>query len=316
MIEKVSDLKLFKRIVELGTLSAAAGEIGLSPGSASLRLAAMERVLGIQLFRRTTRQMHLTQAGSEFLETAESVLAELNNFEESLSDKSKDLSGHIQITSPVDLGRNYIAPSIDRFIELNPKTSVNLICADRITDLTERGIDVAVRYGALRDSSLRLRRISSNKRIPVASPDYVAKYGKPESPKDLKMHNCMLLSSQGNKNNGWTFFENDAAITVRVTGDRSTNDGEVLRNWAKQGFGVALKSAWDVAEDINYGRLVPLLAEFCVPGVDLQLVFPPLARQPQRVRRLADHLVADLKRLDTCLSNVELKPLYLDTDDS
>ena len=312
MIEKVSDLKLFKRIVEMGTLSAAAGEIGLSPGSASLRLAAMERVLGVQLFRRTTRQMHLTQAGSEFLETAEAVLAELTNFDEALSNKSKDLSGHLQVTSPVDLGRNYIAPSIDRFIAANPNISVNLVCTDRVTDLTERGIDIAVRYGALRDSSLRLRRISSNKRIPVASPEYVAKHGKPSHPQDLKGHNCMLLSSQGNKNNSWTFFENDAALSVRVTGDRATNDGEVLRTWAKQGHGIGLKSAWDVAEDINHGRLVPLLTPFCAPDIDLQLVFPPLARQPQRVRKLADHLVSDLKRLDTCLTNVELTPFYRD----
>ncbi|MEH6741217.1 MAG: LysR substrate-binding domain-containing protein, partial [Sulfitobacter sp.] len=200
MIEKISDLKLFKRIVEMGTLSAAAGEIGLSPGSASLRLAGMERVLGVQLFRRTTRQMHLTQAGAEFLETAESVLAELSNLEENLSDKTKDLSGNLHITAPVDLGRNYIAPSVDRFIDANPNVSVNLVCTDRITDLTERGIDIAIRYGALRDSSLRLRRVSSNRRIPVASPDYVSEHGRPTHPQDLKNHNCILLSSQGNKN--------------------------------------------------------------------------------------------------------------------
>ncbi|MEH6523553.1 LysR family transcriptional regulator [Sulfitobacter sp.] len=314
MIEKISDLKLFKRIVEMGTLSAAAGEIGLSPGSASLRLSGMERVLGVQLFRRTTRQMHLTQAGAEFLETAEAVLAELSNLEENLSDKNQNLSGSLQITAPVDLGRNYIAPSIDKFINANPNVSINLVCTDRITDLTERGIDIAIRYGALRDSSLRLRRVSSNRRIPVASPAYIQEHGKPMHPQDLKTHNCMLLSSQGKKNSNWTFFENDNAITVRVSGDRSTNDGEVARHWAKQGFGIALKSAWDVAEDINYGRLVPLLTSYCPPNVDLQLVFPPLARQPQRVRRLADHLVGDLKKLDTCLTNVELTPFYRNQD--
>lgn len=311
MIEKVSDLKLFKRIVELGSLSAAAGDIGISPGSASLRLAAMERSVGATLFRRTTRQMHLTPAGEEFLEVSSNILNDLAAFDEQISREKRELSGVIKITAPVDLGRNYIASSLDRFVEANPGISVDLVCTDRVTDLTERGIDIAVRYGALMDSSLRIRRVSSNKRIPVASHDYVERKGMPNHPKDLVGHDCMLLSSLGDKNDSWTFVENAKALTVRVSGSRATNDGEVLRRWALDGKGVALKSAWDVAEDINYGRLVPLLINYCPPNVDLQLVFPPLARQPTKVRRLADHIIRELKILDKCLETISLKPHYL-----
>lgn len=311
MIEKISDLRLFKRIVELGSLSAAAGDIGMSPGSASIRLAAMERSVGATLFRRTTRQIHLTTAGEEFLEVAINILNDLSAFDENISREKRELVGGIKVTAPVDLGRNYIAPSLDRFLEENPGISVDLVCTDRVTDLTERGIDIAVRYGALMDSSLRIRRISSNKRIPVASPDYVEKFGHPAHPKDLARHDCMLLSSLGDKNDTWIFVEHSKALTMRVSGSRSTNDGEVLRRWALDGKGIALKSAWDVAEDINYGRLVPLLIDYCPPNVDLQLVFPPLARQPTKVRRLADHLIRELKVLDKCLETVNLRPHYL-----
>ncbi|ATF20652.1 LysR family transcriptional regulator [Phaeobacter gallaeciensis] len=316
MIEKVSDLRLFKRIVELGSLSAAAGDMGISPGSASLRLAAMERSIGATLFRRTTRQMHLTPAGEEFLELASNVLNDLAAFDEHISREKRELSGVIKVTAPVDLGRNYIAPSLDRFVEGNPGISVDLVCTDRVADLTERGIDIAVRYGALMDSSLRIRRISSNKRIPVAAPSYIERMGMPEHPKDLAVHDCMLLSSLGDKNDSWTFVENSKALTQRVTGSRATNDGEVLRRWALEGKGIALKSAWDVAEDINYGRLVPLLISYCPPNVDLQLVFPPLARQPTKVRRLADHLVRELKILDKCLETISLAPHYLNKEAS
>ena len=314
MIEKLSDLKLFKRIVELGSLSAAAGDTGISPSSASLRLAAMERAVGATLFRRTTRQLHLTSAGEEFLEVSLNILNDLAAFDEHISREKRELSGLIRVTAPVDLGRNHIALSLDRFVEANPGISVDLVCTDRVTDLTERGIDIAIRYGALMDSSLRIRRISSNKRFPVASPDYIERKGAPEHPKDLAEHDCMLLSSLGDKNDTWTFVESAKALVVRVSGSRATNDGEVLRRWALDGKGIALKSAWDVAEDINYGRLVPLLINYCPANIDLQLVFPPLARQPTKVRRLADHIVRELKVLDKCLETISLKPHYLENE--
>lgn len=310
MIEKISDLRLFKRIVKLGTLSAAAGDMGLSPGSASLRLAGMERAVGTQLFRRTTRQLHITPAGEEFLEMAQSILSELSEFDENVLKEKRQISGVIRITAPVDLGRNYIAPSVDRFLAENPEASVNLTCTDRVTNLTEQGIDIAIRYGALQDSSLRLRRISSNRRIPVASPEYLEQAGVPKHPKELSKFDCMLLSSLGSKNDTWNFVEKAKTLTVRVSGSRATNDGEILRRWAVEGKGITFKSAWDVAEDINYGRLVPLLVPYCPPTVDLQLVFPPLPRQPVKTRRMADHLVRDLKILDKRLEAVELHPHF------
>ncbi len=311
MIEKISDLKLFKRIAELGSLSAAAGDLGISPGSASLRLSAMETAVGATLFRRTTRQMHLTQAGEDFLEVSLNILNDLANFDEKITHERRQLTGQVKVTAPVDLGRNYIAPALDRFLTINPQMSIDLVCTDLVTDLTARGIDIAIRYGALMDSSLKLRRISSNKRIPVASPSYVELNGMPNHPKDLVHHNCMLLSSLGAKNDTWTFVENSKSLNVRVSGSRATNDGEVLRRWATEGKGIALKSAWDVADDIRDGRLLPLLSSFCPPNVDLQLVFPPIARQPAKVRRLSDYLVKELKELDHCLEMIDLKPHYL-----
>ena len=310
MIEKISDFILFKRIVELGTLSAAAGDVGLSAGSASLRLSAMERQLGVVLFRRTTRQLHLTEAGELFLESASRILDEISDFDDLVSKDTDSISGKITVTAPVDLGRNYISTAVNEFLAANPNITIKLICTDRITNMTERNIDIGIRYGSLQDSSLRLRRISSNRRIPVASPDFIKKHGHPLHPRDLAKFDCLLLSSIGRRNNSWIFVENDEILTIKVSGTRETNDGEIVRQWAIDGWGIALKSAWDVAEDINNGRLVPLLVDFCPPNIDLQLVFPPQRKRIHRIQMLSDHLVQKLKKLDECLGQVNLHPHF------
>jgi len=306
MIERIADLRLFALIVERGSLTAAAREAGLSPGAVSLRLSAIERALEAQLLRRSTRRLQLTEAGDQLYRTAMRVLAEMEDLQGLLTGDHGALKGQVRISAPLDLGRNHIAPSLDRLVAEHPGLAVSLVLSDTLLDLNEAGIDLAVRYGRMPDSALQIRRISSNRRVPVASPAYLDRAGRPERPRDLLGLNCLALLRGGGRFDLWPFRVDGASTTVKVTGDRDANDGDLLRRWAIEGAGVVLKSAWDVADDLLAGRLEPLLTAFCPADVDLQIVLPPSRQRPRRITAVADHLAATLRRLDDCLNRVGL----------
>lgn len=304
MIERFADLQLFVLIVERGSLTAAAREFGLSPGAVSLRLTSLEKTAEAQLLRRSTRRLQLTEAGDQLYRTAKIVLGEMDDLRAAISGDKGVLKGQVRVSAPFDLGRSYVAGAVDAFVALHPGLSVSLLFSDTALDLTEAGIDLAIRYGRLPDSALQLRRISSNRRLPVASPAYLDAHGRPGTPQDLLGHNCMALLRGGGRFDLWPFVIDGAATTVKVTGDRDANDGGLLRRWAIEGKGIALKSAWDVADDIQHGRLEALLVPFCPADVDLQIVMPPTRQRPRRVTALADYCVSELRKLDQCLNDV------------
>lgn len=304
MLDRLSDLRLLVLIVDRGSLTLAARELGLSPGAVSLRLTALERAMGTSLLRRTTRRLQLTEAGEQFYETAQRVLAQIDDLHEQVCGEQGGLKGAVRVSAPVDLGRNHLAGVIDDFLVQNPRVSVSLVLSDTTLDLTERGVDIAVRYGRLPDSGLALRRIATHRRLPVASPAYLDRAGRPARPGDLAAHNCMTLLRGGGRFDLWPFQVDGAATTVKVSGDRDANDGDLLRRWALDGLGVVLKSAWDVVDDIAAGRLEPLLTAFCPRDVDLQLVFPGGRGRPRRVTALADHLTMVLRGLDERLGAI------------
>tara|TARA_R110000868_G_scaffold37022_5_gene131006 strand:+ start:2879 stop:3826 length:948 start_codon:yes stop_codon:yes gene_type:complete len=304
MIDRLADLHLFSLIVERGSLTAAAREMGLSPGAVSLRLAALEKSMDVQLLRRTTRRLQLTERGEQLYSTAKTVLGAMNDLESAVTGDRGLLKGAIRMSAPTDLGRHRVAAAIDRFLHDHPGLSVSLVLSDTMLDMNEAGIDLAIRYGRLPDSALRIRRVSTNRRIPVAAPDYLDRVGRPARPEDLVGLNCMALMRGGGRFDLWPFIEGDAVMTVKVTGDRDANDGDLLRTWAIEGRGIIFKSAWDVADDLKSGALEALLVPFCVMDVDLQIVMPPNSQRPRRVNVLADFLIGELRKLDACLLSV------------
>jgi LysR family transcriptional regulator, transcriptional activator for dmlA len=307
MIERLDDLKLFVLIVERGSLTAAAREFGVSQGAVSLRLAALESALKTQLLRRTTRRMQLTEAGDHFYQTARRVLSEIDDLQQSIVGDRGTLKGPIRVTAPWDIGRNHVAPSINDFVDANPGLTISLMLSDTMLDLNESGVDLAIRYGRLPDSGLQLRRISTNRRVPVASPAYLDRVGRPAKPKDLLAHNCLALLRGTGRFDLWPFVLNGASVQLKVSGDRDANDGDLLRRWAIEGKGVVLKSAWDVALDIEQRLLEPLLLEYCPLDVDLQIVLPAARSRPKRIAALSDHLTAMLRAVDKRLERIGLK---------
>ena len=286
----LDNLTLFLRIVEKGGLAAAGREIGLAPATVSERLAALEAHYGARLLVRTTRSLGLTDEGKALVEGARRLLAETEDLESRIRFGATRISGPIRVSAPVDLGRNRIAGWLDAFMAQYPDISIDLLLTDRYVDLVNRGIDLAVRFGALGDSTLRVRKLAGNHRFVCAAPSYLTAKGTPRHPDELARHNCILMRFGENADREWRFVVDGAETRIAVRGNRIANDGELVRAWCRAGFGIALKSQWDVAEDLKSGALVTLLTAFLPSPSALQIVYPAGSTQPRRVRILMDYL--------------------------
>lgn len=288
----LDNIALFLQIVEKGGLSAAGREVGLSPATVSERLSSLEAHYGVVLLNRTTRAISLTEEGRTLMEGAKLVLGEVDDLESRIRHGAETLSGPIRISAPVDIGRNIVADEIDRFLSENPAITIDLILSDGYLDIVGEGIDIALRFGAITDSTLRTRSLVRRKRLVCAAPEYLEKFGTPLKPVDLKKHNCLLMRFGNNLDNVWHFGPNNMKQLVTVSGNRIANEGALVRQWCLVGYGIVLRSELDVGADIKKGNLVELLSDYASPPKPLQMLFPPSRAQPRRVRALADQLAA------------------------
>jgi DNA-binding transcriptional LysR family regulator len=287
----LDNIALFSLIVEKGSLVAAGREVGLSPTTVSERLAALEAHYGVVLLNRTTRSISLTDEGRTLIEGAKLVLGEVEDLETRIRFGAQNLSGQIRISAPKDLGRTIVSDAIATFLAEHPAISVDLHLSDGYVDIVGLGIDLAVRFGSIGDSSLRVKQLPAKRRILCAAPSYLERNGAPRTPVDLKDHNCLVMRFGQNIDNVWQFGSTAAKQIVTVRGNLIANDGALVRQWCLEGRGIVLKSEFDVGGDIQDGRLVELLGDFASPPPPLQIVFPPSRAQPRRVTAFADHLV-------------------------
>ena len=294
----LANIALFLKIVEKGGLAAAGREVGLSSTTVSERLAALETHFGVVLLNRTTRAISLTDEGRTLLEGAKMVLGEVEDLETRIRLGAQTLSGPIRISAPSDIGRTHVSAAINSFLAEHPAISIELVLSDGYVDFVGQGLDIALRFGSVTDSSLRVRSLGLHRRLVCAAPAYLAKHGVPKKPVDLKKHNCLVMRFGANLDNVWRFGANALQQIVTVRGDRIANDGALVHQWALAGLGVSLKSELDVRPDIRAGRLVELLADFAPPPAPLQILFPPSRAQPKRVRALADHLAMLIEGLE------------------
>ncbi len=285
-------LQVFLRIVEQGSLAGAGRALGLSSTTVSERLAALEAHYGARLFNRTTRALHLTEAGRTLLDGAPRLLAEAEELRSRIRSGIESLAGPLRISAPIDLGRERVAQVLDSFLIAHPGITAELLLRDGYIDVLAESIDIAVRFGSLPDSSLRARRIGENRRIVCASPDYLEARGTPKSPTDLANHNCLCMRFGTHLDKEWRFRESGREFTVLVSGDRIADDGGLVRRWCLQGRGIALKSEWDVGDDLARGDLIELLSNYAPPPNALQLVFPPGRTHPRRVEAFAEALTS------------------------
>lgn len=272
-----------------GSLSAAARVDGVTPAIIARRLDALEERLGSQLLHRSTRRISFTEAGQNYLEDCVRILNDLAGAEAAAARGSVQVTGHLRITAPAGFGRKHVAPLVPGFLAQHQDVSVTLDLSDRLVDLVNEGFDCGIRLGALADSNLVSVHLGEMQRVVVASPEYLAVRGVPQTPEDLSAHDCLALGPQ----RGWTFRSGGAGTktrSIRVRGAMECNDGVVLAEWARAGAGLAWRSMWEVGEDLQAGRLVSVLDDWSAPPVGIYAVFPERRHLPLKVRAFIDLL--------------------------
>ncbi|WP_412480069.1 LysR family transcriptional regulator [Azonexus sp. IMCC34839] len=272
-MQRLTDLELFVRIADHGSVSAAARALELTPAAASAALKRLERELDTVLFVRSTRTLRLTTEGEIFLDHCRQALALLADGRDALITGRSVIRGLLQISAPSDLGRNVLAGWLDEFLERYPQVQIRLSLSDRVADVYRQPIDIALRYGPPADSSLiALPLAADNRRILCAAPDYLARYGTPQKPADLARHNCLCYWLGEDIHDRWRLTRDGHEDVQRVTGNRVADDGEMVSRWARAGRGIAFKSALDVADDLLSGRLIHLLPDWQGDPAPLNLV--------------------------------------------
>ncbi|MBA2675353.1 LysR family transcriptional regulator [Ramlibacter sp.] len=294
-MDKLKQLESFVSVATRGSLTAAARAEGVAPAIMGRRLDGLEERLGVKLLVRTTRRITLTHEGSAFLEDCQRLLAEIASAEASVSAGGVKASGHLRITAPAGFGRRHVAPLVPRFRELHGDVTLSLNLSDRVVDLAPEGFDCAVRVGDFPDSSLVGVRLADNRRLCVATPEYLARHGTPQHPNDLARLHCLILSSEASQTRGWAFsLPGDGArgelLHIRPAGPLDCTDGQVLHDWCLRGLGIAWRSTWEVDQEVASGRLVEVLAPFAAPPNGIYAVVPQRKHLPLRVRLWIDFL--------------------------
>ena len=275
--------------VEVSCLSAAGRELDLSPAVVSKRLRRLEDHLGTRLLQRTTRQIALTEAGQGFFERILPILTGLDEAEAFVTRRSTIARGTLKITAPTSFGRLHIAPYLSDFMAENPDLNVNLMLTDKIVDIVGEGIDLAVRIGELADSSLVAKRLAPVSRILVGSPTYFRGRALPKTLNDLGNHICIP------PHNGepWRLEGPEGSVVYRPTGPLLTNSSEVVREAVISGVGIALRSTWDIGQELASGALVRVLPEYeGNRSVAIHALYPSKQFLPAKVRLFIDYLVS------------------------
>jgi DNA-binding transcriptional LysR family regulator len=287
---KLKQLESFVSVATRGSLTAAAKAEGVAPAIMGRRLDALESRLGVKLLVRTTRRISLTHEGSAFLEDCQRLLIDVANAEASVSAGGVKATGHLRITAPAGFGRRHVAPLVTRFREQHADVTISLNLSDRVVDLAGEGFDCAIRVGDMPDSSLVSVRMADNRRLCVATPEYLRRHGTPQQPSELARFDCLTLSSDASQTRGWAFRINGELQHLKPGGPLDCSDGQVLHDWCLAGYGIAWRSTWEVEAEIAAGRLVAVLQDFDAPANGIFAVFPQRKHLPLRVRLWIDFL--------------------------
>jgi DNA-binding transcriptional LysR family regulator len=287
MTGRLEDMELFARIVERGSLSDAARDLGLSKSLVSRRLGQLEDRLGARLVNRTTRRLALTDIGREFNERARRVLLEAEDAEACARDASTELSGRLRIAAPVSFGARHLAPALAAFLADHPKVEVELELNDRFVDLVGEGYDLAIRSGQLEDSSLIVRPIAEARIQLAAAPAYLARRGTPESPGDLTRHVCLVYGNQP-ASRVWRFRVGDKWVMPAIRAQLTANNGDLLCRAAIEGLGIVALPSFILGPALAAARLQLLLPDLPMPEQPIQAIYPGGRPAPQRLRRFVE----------------------------
>lgn len=294
-MDRLAGMELFVKVAELGSYSATARMLGVSKSAVSKHVAALEERLGARLLNRTTRRLALTEVGEAYRESCLRIIAEIEDAESFAGRHGTEPRGRLKVSAPMTFGFMVIAPAIPELLRRHPLLEVELSLDDRVVDLLGEGLDLAVRVGKLRDSSLIARKLGVAQTVCAASAAYLQGTGPPRDPADLGAHNC-LVYTYGRNPELWEFQRGAERRSVRVRGSFCANNGDALRAAAVGGLGVALVPDFILGDDIEAGRLTRLLADWSGAEIPIHAVFPPQRHPSAKLRVFIDFLVERLGR--------------------
>lgn len=293
-MDRFQELKVFVAVAETGGFAKAAVRIGSSPPAVTRTIAGLEQRLGTELFARTTRRVHLTETGKLFLERARGLLSDFEAAEAEITGEARMPTGRLTITASVTLGRSILPPIVMGFLNAQPRVAAKVLLLDRVVNLIEEGIDVALRIGELPDSTLVARQVGEVRRVLVASPGYLAKRGTPKEAADLKLHSMIAFTGLM-PNNEWTYHGETGASRVTLQPRFEINDATAAISAAEAGSGITIALSYMVAKSIREERLVPVLVNLWPPAVPVQLVYPESRLVAPKVRSFVDYAAPRLR---------------------
>ncbi|WP_135080429.1 LysR family transcriptional regulator [Terasakiella sp. SH-1] len=288
-MNNLTGMMIFAQVIQSGSFSKAAEDLGMSKSSVSKKVSYLEDRLGVRLLNRTTRKLSLTEVGQVFYERCERIMSEAEEAELAITRLQDEPRGQLKISAPVSFGVQHLGKPLAVFGTKYPDLSMDVQLNDRFVDIVDEGFDLAIRIGRLPDSSLIAKKVGSSRLVACAAPDYWEKHGNPQHPKDLVGHNCLIYTLARNSEN-WTYTENGQTETVKLSGNFTANNGNVISEMAIAGAGVCISPAFIVGPDLAKGRLVCVLEDYEVEPINIYAVYPHNRHLSAKVRLFVDFL--------------------------
>ena len=286
------------QVAETGSLSRAAEALDLSNAAASRHLSALESRLGARLVERNTRRLYLTDTGQEFFSRAKTVLADLKDAESAVNATALNPTGTLRVTASLSFAMHHVAPLLREYTQRYPNVTVQVEAVNRYLDIIDNNIDVAIRTREVEpDSNITVRRLSQTRRILAASPRYLAQHGRPRTLEDLQDHK-LLIYTHANNPNELRFTRKGQTTTLAVKGLLESNDGQILRAAALDGMGILVQPTYILYEDMVAGRLVPVLDDWDLPRLTINLAYPSRKHLSAKVRTFIDFMAEHFARMN------------------
>jgi DNA-binding transcriptional LysR family regulator len=289
-MDRFEDLQAFVAVVEAGSFTAAANRLDIAKSAISRRVSALEERLGVQLLRRTTRRLNLTDTGESFYEHSSRILADLEEAEAAVAQEHGELRGNLRVALPLSFGVRHMSQPIAEFSELHPRVSFDLDLNDRRIDLLADGVDLAIRIGRLADSTLIARRLFEAHTVLCASPDYLERHGIPQTPDDLPDHDCLVYGNLPDPGKWACTDRHGERHKVDITATLTASSGDFICGAAAAGLGLALQPTFIAGDAISRGELQPVLTDYKWPVTSAYAVYPPTRHLSYRVREFIDFL--------------------------
>lgn len=288
-MDRLTSMQVFVRVARSGGFAAAARELDMSRAMVSKHVMNLEESLGVRLLNRNTRQVSLTEAGADYLERLQHILAELDEAEESVATLTSEPRGILRVNAPPSFGVFHLVPLLGDFMQINPKVHVELTLTDHAVSVVEEGFDLAIDVGRLADSSMVARVLSHSRLVVSASPAYLEKHGIPQTPADLAHHNC-LTSSRFPPRDEWPFRGPEGDTFYHVSGSFRSNIGDAVHRMAVHGMGLTMLPTYMVGNDLKAGRLQTVLTDFEPEPYAITALYPDRRYLPVKVRSFVDFL--------------------------